>query len=168
MKKMLALAITTLTLISCGKSDRAVLPAGTSTDTAVGVKVVRPGADAGTVLRATGELRARNDATLSAEATGRILHFTVDVGARVKKGELLMELDASGARIQLAQAHAARTTAEAAHKMAVSDLRRTEELARGDAATPAILERAQIGEEQAAAVLQQATAAAAAAKDQLV
>jgi RND family efflux transporter MFP subunit len=152
----------------CHRADRAELPAAPSADaTAVGVKVVRPQADAGAVLRATGEVRARHEAVLSAEASGRIARFTVDVGSPVKRGQVLMELDASGPRIQLQQARAARAVADAAHRNTVSNLKRLQELARGDAASPATLEGAEIGEQQAAAGLQQAEAAVAAAEDQL-
>jgi RND family efflux transporter MFP subunit len=150
------------------KGGEAVLPAAAPSGAdAVGVKVVKPRADAGTVMRATGELRARNEAVLSAEASGRILRFRVDVGSRVHRGDLLMELDASGPRIAVQQAQAARAAAEAARRSVAADLRRTEELTRGGAASAATLEKLQIGIEQADAAVQQATAAAAAAEDQL-
>lgn len=157
-----------LALLACGKADRTALPAAPSADaSAVGVKIVRPQADAGAVLRATGELRARHEAVLSSEASGRILRFDVDVGSRVRKGDVLMELDASTPRIQVEQARAAQAAAEAAHRVVVADLKRTEELSRGGAAAAASLEKLQIGEEQSAAALRQATAAVAAAEDQL-
>jgi RND family efflux transporter MFP subunit len=157
-----------LALAACEKSPRAALPAAPSADaSAVGVKVVKPQADAGAVLRATGELRARNEAVLSSEASGRILRFGVDVGSRVKKGDVLMELDASTPRIQLEQARAAQAVAEAAHRSVVADLKRTEELTRGGAAAAATLEKLQIAEQQSTAALQQATVAVAAAEDQL-
>jgi RND family efflux transporter MFP subunit len=155
-------------LAACGKSDKVALPAAPSADAAaVGVKVVKPQADAGVVLRATGELRARHEAVLSAEASGRILRFAVDVGTRVKKGDVLMELDASTPRIALQQAQAARAAADAAHRSVVADLKRTEELSKGGAAAQATLEKLQLGEQQAAAALQQANAAVAAAEDQV-
>jgi membrane fusion protein (multidrug efflux system) len=158
----------TLTLSACGR-ERAALPAAPASAeaNAVGVKAIKPRGDGGNVVRATGELRARHEAVLSSEASGRILRFAVDVGARVKKGDLLMELDSSTARIQVAQARAARAVAAAAHASVAADLERTEELARGEAASPAMLEKAQLGEQQAAASLQQGTVAVAAAEDQL-
>jgi RND family efflux transporter MFP subunit len=157
-----------LALAGCGKSQRAALPAAPPADAAaVGVKVVKPRSDAGAVLRVTGELRARNEAVLSAEASGRILRFHVDVGSRVRKGDVLMELDASTPHIQVRQAQAARAAADAAHRSVVVDLKRTEELSRGGAAAVATVEKLQIAEQQAAAALQQAEAALAAAEDQL-
>jgi RND family efflux transporter MFP subunit len=165
----LALLLAALTaLAACGGAERAALPAAPPADAAaLGVKVVRPQADAGAVLRATGEVRARHEAVLSAEASGRIARFAVDVGATVKKGQVLMELDASGPRIQLQQARASLAVADAAHRTAVASLRRVEELSRGQAASAAALEAAQLGEQQAAAALQQAEALVAGAEDQL-
>ena len=151
---------------AAGRALPAAPSAGDAT-TALGVRAVKPHAGSARVTRATGELRARHEATLSAETSGRIQRFLVDVGARVKKGDVLVELDASTARIQVQQAQAARAAAEAAHKGAESDLRRARELARGDAASPAAVERAETVELQTAAALQQAAAAVAAAQDQL-
>lgn len=166
--RLLAFAAGLVLLAGCGRKDKAALPAAPNAETAaVGVKVVRPQADAGAVLRATGEVRARHEAVLSAEASGRIARFTVDVGAAVKRGQALMELDASGPRIQLQQARAAVAMADAAHRNAVANLHRVEALAKGDAASAATLESTQIGEQQAAAALQQAEAAVAGAEDQL-
>ncbi len=154
--------------LGCNREGRASLPAAPPADAAmVGVKVVKPQADAGAVLRATGELRARHEAVLSAEASGRILRFNVDVGSAVRKGDVLMELDASTPRIQVQQARAALAAAEAARRSVQADLKRTEELSKGGAAAVATLEKLQIGEEQAAAAVQQAQAAVAAAEDQL-
>jgi RND family efflux transporter MFP subunit len=160
--------VAAVALAGCAKADRAVLPAAPSPEAAaVGVKVVKASADGGALLRATGELRARHEALICAEASGRILRFEVDVGSRVHKGDALMELDASAARIQVQQASAARAAAEAGHRSIEADLRRTEELARGEAASAAALERVQLAEQQAAASVQQAAAAVAAAEDQL-
>lgn len=163
----LALLLGALALPGC-RSQKAALPAAAPADAAqVGVRVVKAQADVSAVLRATGELRARHEAVLSAEVAGRIARFAVDVGARVRKGEALMELDDAGARIQLQQARAALAEAQAAHESVQADLRRTQELARGGAAAEATLEKLTIGERQAAAGVQQAAAAVAAAEDQL-
>lgn len=155
--------------LACGRGGGAALPAPVvaADGEAVGVRAVSPVAGSAAVTRATGELRARFEATLSSETSGRILRFRVDVGDRVKKGDVLVELDDSTARIGVAQARAARAAAEAAHHGAQSDLRRAEELSRGEAASPAALERAQTVELQTAAAVQQAAAAVAAAEDQL-
>jgi len=167
-RSLLRSLVVALSAVACGNGGRATLPTDApASATAVGVRVVTPVSDSGAVLRATGEVRARHEAVLSAEASGRIQRFAVDVGSRVRKGEVLMELDASGARIQVEQARAAKAAAEAAHRSVSADLKRTEALVRGGAAADATLEKLQIAEEQAAANAQQAAAALAAAEDQL-
>lgn len=167
-KLPLSLLAAALALASCSKAGQAALPAAAPAEAAaVGVKVVKASGDGGALLRATGELRARHEAAVCAEASGRILRFTVDVGSRVRKGEVLMELDASAARIQVQQAQAARAVAEAALRGVQADRRRVEELVRGDAASAASLEKLQLAEQQAAAAVQQAGVAVAAAEDQL-
>lgn len=153
---------------ACGRSDRARLPAAeAAAPEVVGVRAVKPSARGAEVTRATGELRARNEAVLAAETSGRIERIRVDVGTRVKRGDPLVELDASAARIAVEQARAARAAAEAALRSARNDHRRVEELARGDAASAASLDRATTGLEQAEAAARQAAAAAKAAEDQL-
>lgn len=152
---------------ACGRSDRARLPAAEAAPEVVGVRAVKPAARGAEVTRATGELRARNEAVLAAETSGRIERIRVDVGTRVKRGEPLVELDASAARIAVEQARAARAAADAALRSARNDHRRVEELARGDAASAASLDRATTGLEQAEAAARQAAAAEKAAEDQL-
>jgi RND family efflux transporter MFP subunit len=157
-----------LALAACSKAGQATLPAAPPAEVAaVGVKVVKASGDGGALLRATGELRARHEAAVCAEVGGRILRFAVDVGSRVQKGEVLMELDASGPRIQVQQAQAARAVAEAALRSVQADLRRVEQLVKGDAASAASLEKLQLAEQQAAAAVQQADVAVAAAEDHL-
>jgi RND family efflux transporter MFP subunit len=163
---LLAVAVAVAPLAGCGRAGGATLPApaaATPATAALGVKTVRARAD-GAVVRATGELRARNEAALAAEVSGRILRFHADVGERVKKGAVLVELDDAMARAQAQQARAAVAAAEAAHENAASEHRRAEVLTKGDAASPATLERAGIGERQAAATLEQARAALTAAE----
>jgi len=164
---LLALAAIAL---ACGRGGGAALPAAPATPAdgdAIGVRAVKPQAGSAQVTRATGELRARHEAVLSAEASGRIQRFRVDVGDRVKKGDVLIELADSTAQIGVQQARAARAAAEAANRGAQSELKRAQELAKGEAASPAMLDRAEVAALQAGAGLQQATAALAAAEDNL-
>jgi RND family efflux transporter MFP subunit len=168
MKRLLAVAALALPLAACSKAGGASLPsspaAAAGEAAAVGVKIVKPKADASAALRATGELRARNEASLAPELSGRILRFRADVGDRVRKGDPLVELADATARAQLQQARAGLAAAEAAHDNATSNLKRVKEMAQGDAASPASLDQATIGERQAAAARDQAAAAVALAE----
>lgn len=66
--------------------------------------------------QAVGSLRARQSVMLRPEVSGRIAKFGFDSGARVKRGQLLVQLDDTLQRAQLQQAQAqasiARTTLE--------------------------------------------------------
>jgi RND family efflux transporter MFP subunit len=156
-----------LAAAGCGPGQKATLPAAPAADAAVGVRAVAPRSAAAALSRLTGELRARHEATLYAEASGRIDRFRADVGQAVRKGDVLVEMDRSAAAIGVEQARAAKGVAEAALENAQAALRRTEDLARGEAASAAALEQATIGVKQARAAVAQAAAALAGAEDRL-
>jgi RND family efflux transporter MFP subunit len=79
----------------------------------------------------TGELDAQV-AELASQVTGRLDSVKVDIGDRVKKGQLLARIDASMAGRQLAEAHAQTKAARAAESRAEADLDAARvELARG-------------------------------------
>jgi len=62
-------------------------------------------------LRISGELVAFESATLSTKVPGRLENLAVDVGTRVKKGDLLAQLDARDYELRVAQADAALSAA---------------------------------------------------------
>jgi RND family efflux transporter MFP subunit len=159
-------AVAAVLLAACGADRRAALPEK-GAEGELGVRAVKPRGAAGALATLTGELRAKSEAVLSADVTGRIERLRVDVGDRVKKGDVLVEIDAALSRIGVQQARAARALAAAALRSAESDLGRTRLLAAGDAVSAAGAERAEIAVEQAGAALQQADAAVAAAAESL-
>lgn len=57
-------------------------------------------------LEASGYVIARRQATVSAEATGRVTEVNVDEGSFVKRGQVLAELDARAAAAELAYSEA--------------------------------------------------------------
>jgi multidrug efflux system membrane fusion protein len=100
------------------------------------VLVVQAGADsaggsAGLTLSAyAGEVRAREESSLSFRIGGKVLRRLVDAGDRVRAGQVLAELDAADLRLQAdalsarlgaAQAQLARTRADHARIAALSD-----------------------------------------------
>lgn len=164
MKRLAAVLLVVPAFLGCHHEERATLPTEDG-PVVLGVKAVSPRSGEEVLSRVTGELRARREATLSAELSGRIATLTVDVGSKVKRGQVLVQLDTAPGLIQLDQAKAARAMAQANVEAARSELRRTEALARGDAAPAAALERAHTAVTQATAGQQQASAAVAAAED---
>jgi RND family efflux transporter MFP subunit len=156
--------VVVLLLAACG-GKKASLPADASPTGVVGVKTVKPMPGEQALTRATAELRARREAVLSPEVSGRIARTTADIGDRVAKGQSLLELSSSTAALQVEQAKAAKAMAEAGFKAAETEQKRTLELAKGDAAPQAVVDRVQTALDQARAGLQQATVAVAMAED---
>ncbi|MGV3772001.1 MAG: efflux RND transporter periplasmic adaptor subunit [Verrucomicrobiales bacterium] len=65
------------------------------------------------VLITTGSLQAQERATLSVKVRGRIIALPVDLGAAVKTGDLLVQIDPAEFKIRVAQMEAAVAQAEA-------------------------------------------------------
>lgn len=65
------------------------------------------------VLRVTGDLIAFEEATISAKVAGRLATLAVDVGSRVKRGEVLARVDPRDYELRVAQAEAATRAARA-------------------------------------------------------
>ena len=98
---MLATALaTTLALAGCGKPEAQV-------ETARPVLVVHPSAGAQSAFSAyAGEIRAREESALSFRIGGSLVKRLVDAGDRVRRGQLLAELDPGDAGLQVAAAQA--------------------------------------------------------------
>lgn len=154
------LLLTPALLAACSRGGgSAQLPAEAPAEPTAAVRLAAPAARLeGETARATGELRARLQATVSAKASGTILRVHVQPGDRVRKGEALVELDPVTLRIQLDQARAARKTALAVRQNAAADLARTQQLREADAAPQAVLDQVVAGAAQADGGFEQADA----------
>jgi len=160
---LLAAAAATL-LGACRRHDVAELPALAS---AAGraVRVTKPATRIETGLaRVTGAVRAKDDAVLSAKATGQVRRIRANVGDRVRAGQALVEMDPTNAQIMLQTARAAERLAVANLAGADSELARNKELYEQHVLPPAGWERVQTGRELAAAQLDQARAQVRAAE----
>ena len=144
-------------------AEKASLPPVGATVRAV--RVVKPAARVETGLaRATGMIRAREDAVLSAKATGQIRRVRVNVGDRVKAGAALAEMDSTNARIALENAKSMERLAAARLAEAERDAARAKTLRDADGIAASTFDQAQTGREMAAAQLDQARAAVKAAQ----
>ena len=147
------------------RGDKASLPDAGAAAAARAVRTVKPTARIETGLaRATGTIRAREDAVLSAKATGQIKRVRVNVGDRVKAGDVLAEMDSTNARIALENARATLRLAEARAAEAERALARGKVLLEGGGMAQSAFEGVQTGREMAAAQLDQARAAMRAAE----
>jgi membrane fusion protein (multidrug efflux system) len=93
-------------------------------------------------VKVTGSLVPGHQATVSAQASGRVLSVTVSPGDAVNEGDVLAEIDRATLEIQLNQQ---RATAEATRiqlSNSRQQLERTEELARQGLTSPSALEQA--------------------------
>lgn len=76
----------------------------------------------------SGEVRARVESRLGFRVGGKIVARSVDVGATVKKGQQLMQLDPQDLKLSQAQAMAALRSAETARDFAKAELKRYQDL----------------------------------------
>ena len=110
-------------LAACGKQDAE--PAA-----AIPVLVVHPGTVAGQEAAAyPGEVHARQESQLSFRVGGNMVKRLVDAGQRVRKGELLAELDAADYSAQAAASQAQLAAADADLVRARDDQKRYATLA---------------------------------------
>jgi multidrug efflux system membrane fusion protein len=96
----MAAVLMAVLLAACGKPEASV-------ETARPVLVSHPDAGAQSTASAyAGEIRAREDSALSFRVGGSLVKRLVDAGDRVRRGQLLAELDPGDAGLQIAAAQA--------------------------------------------------------------
>jgi RND family efflux transporter MFP subunit len=166
---MAAVVAVSAAAAGCGGGDKPALPqAGEAAASAVGVRALNPATKlTASVLQATGTVRSKQEATLSAQVSGTITKVNVKVGDRVKKGQVLAQLDTSNVRIAVEQARAAKAAADAALDGATTEVERARTLAQGGSLARAGLDKAEVGFRQAQAGAAQAAAALKNAEEML-
>jgi multidrug efflux system membrane fusion protein len=94
-----------------------------------------------TTARYSGEIRARHESPLAFQVGGKLVSRLVDVGATVKRGQLLATLDPTDVKLDEAGAAAQLAAAQAELDQARKDLGHLSNLQEKDLASPAALER---------------------------
>jgi RND family efflux transporter MFP subunit len=107
----------------------------------------------------TGIIAAWQSINVTPEIGGRIAKIYVEEGERVRKGQLLAELDTRAARLQMAQAEAAVAVAQANYNDAEKNMERMERLIKENAVSEQQYEKIKLTFESAEAQLNQAKAA---------
>lgn len=110
-------------------------------------------------LSYTGVIEARNKTAINPEIGGRIAKIYVESGDRVRKDQLLAELDTRSIRLQLEQAEAAQAVAQASFNDAARNMERMERLKKENAVSDQQYEQIRLAHESAEAQLKQARAA---------
>ncbi len=92
-------------------------------------------------IEATGELRAKDHATIASEVPGRITELLVEEGQRVEEGERLLAIDPEKRNLELLDAQARVTEARASVAEAKRELERVQKLHDQDIASAQALDR---------------------------
>jgi membrane fusion protein (multidrug efflux system) len=109
---------------------------------------------------ATGEFVSPVRSELAVKLPGRVAKMYVEEGARVTKGQPLLELETDYVRLNLQRANADTARAKAAEDDARRDLERKKELIAKDSIPRAVYDRSQAAFDQAAAARQSMSAQA--------
>ncbi len=119
------------------------------------------------VLRETGELVSPVQSEISAKFPGRVGKVFVDEGARVRKGQPLLELESDYLKLDADRAEASLARAKAAEAEARRDFERKEGLVTKGSVSQAVFDRTRATLDQAEATRAEAEAALALAKQKL-
>lgn len=129
-RRWAATALVGAALAACGGGDDPAATDAAPSSLAVTVQPARM-RELPRTIAVSGPVTAWEEMQLGVELGGlRVTSLHVDVGGRVEKGELLLELDARAVESELAQARAAHAEAQAGLELAQANLRRGETLAK--------------------------------------
>lgn len=122
--------------------------------------------DAGDRTVYPGEIRARHEADLAFRIGGKVVARLVDVGAIVRKGQVLAQLDPQDVVLAAQSATAQAAAAEADHAFAKAELERTRKLVDQKFVSQTVLEAKQASYDASRARLSQAQSQATVAANQ--
>ncbi|UDQ79141.1 efflux RND transporter periplasmic adaptor subunit [Erwinia rhapontici] len=149
-------------LVACGDNEKTVAPLARPVR-----YVVAPASLSGSVQSQTGEIRAHDETTLAFRLDGRMLSRAVDVGDKVKAGQLLAMQDNSTGLNQLGSARADLASAQAAERVAALNVQRMTTLTRTGAIARVQLDTARSDWQAALSKRQSSEAALKNAQDSL-
>ena len=157
---VIALAAAALLTVAACKKEASKADATAQTFGAAPVKVFKAARERITEkLTYTGTLEALNKINITPETGGKIARIYVEAGDRVAKGQLLAELETESIRLQLKQAEAGVSVAEASYADALRNKERMDRLIKESAVSEQQREKIQLAFDAAAAQLEQARAA---------
>ena len=104
-----------------------------------------------------GEVQPRYESRLGFRVSGKVIARRVDIGMLVKRGQLLMQLDASDLQLAQAQAKAGVSAADSTLALAQAELNRYRELRQKNFVSQAVLDSKEAAYKAALAAHEQAT-----------
>ncbi len=156
---VIALAAAALLTVAACKKEAAKADATAQTFGAAPVKIFKAARERITEkLTYTGTLEALNKINITPETGGKIARIYVEAGDRVAKGQLLAELETESIRLQLKQAEAGVSVAEASYADALRNKERMDRLIKESAVSEQQREKIQLAFDAASAQLEQARA----------
>lgn len=147
-----AALLTVAVLAACSK------PAPKAEDVRPVRAIVLAAGDVAAGAEFAGEVRARIESRLGFRVGGKIVQRSVDVGAAVKRGQVLMQLDPQDLRLGQSAAQAQLRAAETARDLAQAELKRYQELRAQNFVSAAVLDARQAAYKQAQASVEAAQA----------
>ena len=169
MKKLIVVALTLIALVRCGGEESKAETTSTTVTTATAAPelpadvreiatastTISPAspvqAETANLLSATGEFVSPVRSELSAKLPGRVARLYVDEGARVRRGQPVLQLESDYTSLNLRAAEADIARAKAALDEATRDLARKKELAGKGSIPQATYDRSQAVYDQAVA-----------------
>jgi membrane fusion protein, multidrug efflux system len=121
-KKVIHLIIYTILLVGCEKAPEELPPPKPAL-----VAYVNKSENSGAMIL-VGEVKSRYESNQSFRISGKIIERKVEVGSFVKKGQLLVRLDASDTRLNAAAAQADVNVAETSYILAKAEVERQRQL----------------------------------------
>lgn len=150
-------------LAACTEAQSETVP-----DTERPVKVVEIGrAETVRVVDYSGAVKARRQADLGFRVAGKLVERTVDIGDRVRTGDLLARIDATDYTLAVTAAEANLAAAEKQVETAALMRRRAERLSAKNVASQSALDEAVLAHHQAIATRDAAAASLQQAKNQV-
>ncbi len=162
MKRRFLAIVLLLAAGACVRDEKAELQPAKGEGAPAGPKLpplppaVEPAAPGTTTHRFVGTTYADEKVSVAAEGSGTLAEVSVDVGDKVKKGQVLFRLKANTARIGVKRSRAGLEAARTALATAKRELARMKELSDAGAISPAALDNAQAGYDAALIQVEQA------------
>ncbi|HEX5755154.1 MAG TPA: efflux RND transporter periplasmic adaptor subunit [Arenimonas sp.] len=157
--RFLLIALTTAVLVACAGQEAAEPPPRPAL-------VIEVGAGGPQASAFAGEIRARHEPSLAFQVGGKIARRQAEVGDRVRKGQVLAELDPVDLALQLEAGRAQQAAAEADLALASAELERHRGLFERQLISRSLFETREAAQQAAEARLRQAKAQVAAFANQ--